>query len=96
MKRLDRTQIYIDLARLSLELGNNQTATKNLTLAVVSNPNSPLIEVAKEKLAQLAKVRSDLYLKEMESLMTLCGQASNAVELGTLEVLANGQVIAHE
>ena len=96
MTRTERTQKYIDLAKLSLELDSNQQATKNLVDAMVSNPHSPYYDSAKETFNKLKTIRDKMYQEEIKTLMLLCGQSSNAVELGTMEVLANGQVVAHE
>ena len=94
MKRSERTQMYLDLAKMSLELERNQKASTDLVDAMISNPHSPYYDAAKEYFTKLKNLRSDMYDKEANCLMTLCGKG-NAVEIGTLEVSANGKVTAH-
>ena len=94
MNRSERTQMYIDLGKLSLELEANQHTTKNLVDAMVSNPHSPYYDSAKISFEKLKAIREQLYDKEVDLLMILCGK-SNAIEIGTLEVDEKGKVTAH-
>lgn len=94
MTRSDRTQMYLDLAKMSLELERNQKASSDLVEAMISNPLSPYYESAKEYFNKLKNLRQDMYDKETECLMTLCGKG-NAVPIGTLLVDVTGKVTAH-
>ena len=95
MTRTERTQKYLDLAKLSAELEGNQNASKNLMNAMQQNPLSPYYESAVISFNKLAEVRKELYRKEREYIMALCGY-NNAQSIGYLEVLPNGKVVAHE
>jgi len=94
MTRSNRTQMYLDLAKLSLELERNQKTSSDLVDAMVSNPHSPYYDSAKLMFNKLKATRDGMYDKETECLMTLCGKG-NAVSIGTLEVQADGKVVAH-
>ena len=95
MERSARTQMYLDLARISLAIEENKSSTKRLSLAVIENPDSILIDAGRQKLDELSIERKKLYSKEISLMMTLSG-FNNAKPIGTLEVLANGKVVAHE
>lgn len=95
MTRSNRTQMYLDLAKLSLELERNQMTSSDLVDAMVSNPHSPYYDSAKLMFNKLKATRDGMYDKETECLMTLCGKG-NAVPIGNLEVSANGKVVAVE
>ena len=94
MKRSDRTQMYLDLYFLSLEQEKNTDAEINLRQALRENPNSPFVEASKSKLSELEMVRAKLTNKEIDYIMVISGKG-NAVEIGTLNVDANGKVTAH-
>ena len=94
MKRSERTQMYLDLAKMSLELERNQKASTDLVDAMISNPHSPYYDAAKEYFTKLKNLRNDMYDKEANCLMTLCGKG-NAFEIGTLNVDVNGKVTAN-
>ena len=96
MERSARTQLYLDLAKLSLAIEKNIQDAIELGKSMLDNPNSPFISDALKMTAKMKEVRYDLYSAEADILIKLVHRESNAVELGTLEVLANGQVVAHE
>jgi len=96
MKRSERTQMYLDLARLSLSIEKNIDDAVDLGRSMISNPESLFIQEAIAMTEKLKKVRYDLYDKEAELLIALCKRDNNAVEIGTLQVLSNGTVVSNE
>ena len=96
MQRSERTQMYLDLARLSLSIEQNITDAIELGKQMVENPNSSYIKDAIALTAKMKDVRYDLYEAEATMLVNLCQRENNAVEIGTLEVLPNGKVVAVE
>ena len=94
MQRSERTQMYLDLAKLSSELEANQHSATELMDAMSKNPLSPYYDSAVIYFNKLKLVREQLYKKERECIMYLSG--FNAIPIGTLEVLPNGKVVAVE
>jgi hypothetical protein len=95
MKRSERTQMYLDLYNLSLTLEANQATTTELVDAMcAATPHSLYYDAAQLSFAKLKALRQTMYEKETRDLMTLCGQSSNAIPIGTLSVDNNGKVTA--
>ena len=94
MERSARTQLYLDLAKLSLAIEKNIQDAIELGKSMLDNPTSPFIEDALKMTAKMKAVRYDLYSSEADILMQLV-RRDNVVEIGTLNVDANGKVTAH-
>lgn len=92
MKRSERTQMYLDLAKISLAIENNQSSSNELAMSIQCYPDSPMIPKALEMYEKLKQVRFDLYEREADFMTTLCQRDSNAIVLGDLEVTAQGEV----
>lgn len=93
MKRSDRTQCYLDLAKLSLELEKNMNQAIELSQLAIDCINPVSLAQILAMTEKLKNVRYEMYEKEATLLVSLSQRESNAVEIGTLTVLADGKVV---
>lgn len=94
MNRSDRTQAYLDLAKISLEVEKNINEAVKLSQLAIDCINPVSLAQIQSMTKKLKDIRYELYDLEADKLVELCRRESNAVEIGSLTVSADGKVTA--